>query len=203
MIIAGIRPPGFDVARAERARRAADASRSGQSEPPEDDAAEADPAIDLRSLTVAMFSWSTMHPDLVARWQALCGDELGLLEVFGQTEAMSCYRFWAGQWPEKVASSLGPVNHVGALFEDRAFLERAPDPEGEQHDREAGQERNAPAPAQQLLLGQGVHQDDPQRRCGEGSGVGAEAHQGGNEAAAAPRRYAPVPRHLPGARRCR
>jgi acyl-CoA synthetase (AMP-forming)/AMP-acid ligase II len=78
------------------------------------DAAEADPTIDLRSLTVAMFSWSTMHPDLVRRWQALCGEDLGLLEVFGQTEAMSCYRFWAGQWPEKVASSLGTVNHVGA-----------------------------------------------------------------------------------------
>jgi hypothetical protein len=43
MIIAGIRPPGFDAARAERARRAADPSRSRQSEPPEDDAAEADP----------------------------------------------------------------------------------------------------------------------------------------------------------------
>jgi acyl-CoA synthetase (AMP-forming)/AMP-acid ligase II len=78
------------------------------------DAAEADPAIDLRSLTVAMFSWATMHPDLVARWQALCGEDLGLLEVFGQTEAMSCYRFWAGQWPEKVAASRGTVNHVGA-----------------------------------------------------------------------------------------
>jgi acyl-CoA synthetase (AMP-forming)/AMP-acid ligase II len=78
------------------------------------DVAEADPTIDLSSLTVAMFSWSTMHPDLVARWQALCGQDLGLLEVFGQTEAMSCYRFWAGQWPEKVASSLGTVNHVGA-----------------------------------------------------------------------------------------
>jgi acyl-CoA synthetase (AMP-forming)/AMP-acid ligase II len=78
------------------------------------DAAEADPAIDLTSLTVAMFSWATMHPDLVARWQALAGEDLGLLEVFGQTEAMSCYRFWAGQWPEKVAASRGTVNHVGA-----------------------------------------------------------------------------------------
>ena len=78
------------------------------------DAAESDPEIDLRSLTVALFSWSTMHPDLVARWQALCGEDLGLLEVFGQTEAMSCYRFWAGQWPDKVAASRGTVNHVGA-----------------------------------------------------------------------------------------
>jgi acyl-CoA synthetase (AMP-forming)/AMP-acid ligase II len=76
-------------------------------------AAEADPAADLTSLTVAMFSWSTMHPDLVARLKTLCGEDLGLLEVFGQTEAMSCYRFWSDQWPDKVASSLGTVNYVG------------------------------------------------------------------------------------------
>jgi acyl-CoA synthetase (AMP-forming)/AMP-acid ligase II len=78
------------------------------------DAAEADPGADLRSLTVALFSWSTMHPDLVARLKALCGPDLGLLEVFGQTEAMSCYRFWADEWPEKVEASRGTVNHVGA-----------------------------------------------------------------------------------------
>jgi hypothetical protein len=41
MIIAGIRPPGFDAARAEHARRAADTSRPLPSRPPEDDAANA------------------------------------------------------------------------------------------------------------------------------------------------------------------
>src|SRR3954454_4959075 len=78
------------------------------------DAADADPAADLTSLTVALFSWSTMHPDLVRRLKALCGEDLGLLEVFGQTEAMSCYRFWSDEWPEKVEASRGTVNHVGA-----------------------------------------------------------------------------------------
>jgi acyl-CoA synthetase (AMP-forming)/AMP-acid ligase II len=78
------------------------------------DAAEADPSADLRSLTVALFSWSTMHPALVARLKALAGEDLGLLEVFGQTEAMSCYRFWEHEWPEKVEASRGTVNHVGA-----------------------------------------------------------------------------------------
>ncbi|HWI74440.1 MAG TPA: AMP-binding protein [Baekduia sp.] len=78
------------------------------------DAAEADPASDLRSLTVALYSWSTMHPDLVARLRALAGEDLGLVEVFGQTEAMSSFRFWADEWPDKVASSRGTVNHIGA-----------------------------------------------------------------------------------------
>jgi acyl-CoA synthetase (AMP-forming)/AMP-acid ligase II len=76
--------------------------------------AEADPDADLTSLTVAMFSWSTMHPDLVRRLKGLCGEDLGLLEVFGQTEAMSCFRFWSDEWPEKVEASRGTVNHVGA-----------------------------------------------------------------------------------------
>jgi acyl-CoA synthetase (AMP-forming)/AMP-acid ligase II len=78
------------------------------------DAAEADPTSDLTSLTVALYSWATMHPDLVARLRALAGADLGLVEVFGQTEAMSSFRFWADEWPEKVASSRGTVNHVGA-----------------------------------------------------------------------------------------
>jgi acyl-CoA synthetase (AMP-forming)/AMP-acid ligase II len=78
------------------------------------EAAEQDPTADLTSLTVAMFSWQTMHPELVRRLKALCGEELGLLEVFGQTEAMSCFRFWSDQWPEKVEASKGTVNHVGA-----------------------------------------------------------------------------------------
>jgi acyl-CoA synthetase (AMP-forming)/AMP-acid ligase II len=78
------------------------------------DAAEAEPASDLTSLTVALYSWATMHPDLVARLRALAGEDLGLVEVFGQTEAMSSFRFWADEWPEKVASSRGTVNHVGA-----------------------------------------------------------------------------------------
>jgi acyl-CoA synthetase (AMP-forming)/AMP-acid ligase II len=77
------------------------------------DVAESDPAVDLRSLTVALYSWSTMHPDLVRRLKALCGEDLGLLEVFGQTEAMSCYRFWSDEWPEKVEASRGTVNYVG------------------------------------------------------------------------------------------
>ena len=47
--------------------------------------------------------------------QALCGADIGLLEVFGQTEAMSCYRFWAGQWPEKVAASRGSDDAACAL----------------------------------------------------------------------------------------
>lgn len=76
-------------------------------------AAERDPSTDLSSLTVGMFAWGAMHGDLARRLRVLCGDDLLLLEVFGQSEAMSCYRFWLDEDPEKVEISQGVVNHVG------------------------------------------------------------------------------------------
>jgi acyl-CoA synthetase (AMP-forming)/AMP-acid ligase II len=70
-------------------------------------------SYDLRSLTVAMFSWRTLHPELAAKLKRLCGEDLALWEIFGQTEAMSGYRFWLDQWPEKVVAGAGAVNYVG------------------------------------------------------------------------------------------
>lgn len=76
--------------------------------------AEADPdGIDLSSLTVAMFSWGAMKPDLFPRFTAASGGDVQLLEVFGQTESQSCFRFWPEQHPERAAESFRGVNHVG------------------------------------------------------------------------------------------
>ena len=75
---------------------------------------EVDPGrYDLHSLTVAMFSWKTIHADLVARLKRLCGDDLALWEIFGQTESMSGYRFWLDEHPERVRDGAGAVNYVG------------------------------------------------------------------------------------------
>lgn len=76
-------------------------------------AAEQDDGLDLSSLTVGLFAWTAMTPDLAARLKALAGPDLLLVEAFGQTEAISCYRFWLDQFPEKVEASAGEVNHVG------------------------------------------------------------------------------------------
>jgi acyl-CoA synthetase (AMP-forming)/AMP-acid ligase II len=70
-------------------------------------------AFDLRSLTVAMVAWKTIHPELVAKLKRLCGEDVALWEIFGQTESMSGYRFWLDQWPERVDSGGGTVNYVG------------------------------------------------------------------------------------------
>lgn len=68
---------------------------------------------DLSSLTVTMYSWGAMKPDLSARLSAVCGPGVQMLEVFGQTESQSCLRFWPARHPEKHEQSLRGVNHVG------------------------------------------------------------------------------------------
>ncbi|WP_216895344.1 class I adenylate-forming enzyme family protein [Nocardia alni] len=68
---------------------------------------------DLTSLTVAMFSWGAARPDMGERLRRACGDRVHMLEVFGQTESMSCYRFWPDRHPDKFEQSLHGVNHVG------------------------------------------------------------------------------------------
>jgi acyl-CoA synthetase (AMP-forming)/AMP-acid ligase II len=79
------------------------------------DVADADPeTVDLRSLTVVMFSWGAMRPDLGSRLSAVAGDDVAMLEVFGQTESQSCFRFWPRRHPAEFEESTRGVNHVGA-----------------------------------------------------------------------------------------
>lgn len=76
--------------------------------------AEEDPeAIDLSSLSVVMYSWGAMSPDLLPRLREQAGEEVGLLELFGQTESMAGFRFWPAAHPERAADSHKGVNHVG------------------------------------------------------------------------------------------
>ncbi|WP_217995758.1 class I adenylate-forming enzyme family protein [Kribbia dieselivorans] len=78
------------------------------------DEATAHPAsIDLSSLTVVMFAWGTIRPAMFEEVRRVCADGVRLLEVFGQTESMSCYRFWPHREPAKFAESIEGVNHVG------------------------------------------------------------------------------------------
>lgn len=76
--------------------------------------AEPDPGgVDLSSLTVVMFSWGAMTPDLFPRLKAASGGNIAMLEVFGQTESQSCFRFWPDAHPERAVESIRGVNHVG------------------------------------------------------------------------------------------
>lgn len=65
---------------------------------------------DWSSLRVLVFGWGALAP---ATYQALlrhAGDDLVVLGIFGQTEAIACHRFWPSRWPEQGATG---VNYVG------------------------------------------------------------------------------------------
>ena len=69
--------------------------------------------VDLTSLTVTMFSWGAMNPNMQQDLKRACGQQVQLLEVFGQTESMSCFRFWPEQHPAKFEQTLKGTNYVG------------------------------------------------------------------------------------------
>lgn len=71
--------------------------------------------VDLSSLTVAMFSKGAMNPNLANQLREVAGPNVQMLEVFGQTESQSCFRFWPDQHPAKHAEALQGINHVGVL----------------------------------------------------------------------------------------
>jgi acyl-CoA synthetase (AMP-forming)/AMP-acid ligase II len=75
--------------------------------------AEQGTGFDLGSLTLGLFAWTAMTPEVAARLHKLAGPEFRLVEAFGQTEAISCFRFWLDRFPGKVESSRGEINHVG------------------------------------------------------------------------------------------
>jgi acyl-CoA synthetase (AMP-forming)/AMP-acid ligase II len=68
--------------------------------------------IDLGSLTTVMFSWGAMGADLLPRLAAVA-PHAQPLEVFGQTESLSCFRFWPQMHPERTAEAVAGTNHVG------------------------------------------------------------------------------------------
>ena len=89
-----------------------------------------------------------------------------------------------GQRLDLLTRQRDTVDDVGTLLEDRALLEVQAQPHREDQQHEAEQERQPPAPAQQLLLGQHAEQERPQRRRGQRARVRAERHQRGDHAAA-------------------
>ena len=74
--------------------------------------AEERPEVDLSSVTVALFSWGAMRSDLLPRLQTVA-PHAQPLEVFGQTESQSCFRFWPQMQPDRAAEAVAGTNHVG------------------------------------------------------------------------------------------
>lgn len=69
--------------------------------------------IDASSLKVCVFGWTAIPPQLVDELKRLTSDELTVCEILGQTEAISCFRFWPDKWADTFAANAPAQNYVG------------------------------------------------------------------------------------------
>ncbi|MGH3408555.1 MAG: class I adenylate-forming enzyme family protein, partial [Streptosporangiaceae bacterium] len=69
--------------------------------------------LDAHSLQVLVYGWGAVEPDVRARLQELCGDQFLLVGIFGQTEAISCHRFWPDVWEDTYLATAPQLNYVG------------------------------------------------------------------------------------------
>lgn len=70
-------------------------------------------AYDPRSLAVIVYGWAALPPGTLATLKQLCGEQLVATEIFGQTEAISCHRFWPDKWPDAYRRTAPEHNYVG------------------------------------------------------------------------------------------
>jgi acyl-CoA synthetase (AMP-forming)/AMP-acid ligase II len=71
------------------------------------------PDLDVTSLKVAVYGWAALPPATLASLKRHCGTDLLAFEIFGQTESISCHRFWPDKWPELYAATAPQLNYVG------------------------------------------------------------------------------------------
>lgn len=70
-------------------------------------------SYDPRTLKVLVYGWAALPPGVLASFKRMCGDDFTAVEIFGQTEAISCHRFWPDKWPETYRRTAPEQNYVG------------------------------------------------------------------------------------------
>ena len=70
-------------------------------------------AYSARTVRVIPFAWSNIPPGLTTMLQHLCGPDLHLFEIFGQTESITCHRFSLERNAIKYQRHAPHVNYVG------------------------------------------------------------------------------------------
>src|SRR3954453_3175023 len=73
------------------------------------DAEDAGPS----SLRVLVYGWGAVEPGVLATLEEHCGPDFTLVGIFGQTEAISCHRFWPARERQKYEAAGSSVNYVG------------------------------------------------------------------------------------------
>ncbi len=74
---------------------------------------DANPDLDLTSLTTLVYGWGALSPALLRRLEARTAPGFVAVGIFGQTEAIACHRFWPSAWPEVHARTAPAMNYVG------------------------------------------------------------------------------------------
>ena len=74
---------------------------------------EAQPGSASSSLRVLVYGWGAVEPAVLSTLKARCGEDFLLMGIFGQTEAISCHRFWPDVEQEKYLAAGSSVNYVG------------------------------------------------------------------------------------------
>lgn len=78
-------------------------------------------------LAVIAYGWAAISPAQLAALTRLTSDRIVAVEVFGQTEAIACHRFWPHRWPEAFAEHCPESNYVGVPSPLLASQLMAPD----------------------------------------------------------------------------
>jgi acyl-CoA synthetase (AMP-forming)/AMP-acid ligase II len=73
----------------------------------------ADPGLDASSLGVLVYGWGAVEPPVLDALKQRCAEQFLLVGIFGQTEAISCHRFWPDVWQDKYLATAPAVNYVG------------------------------------------------------------------------------------------
>ena len=77
------------------------------------DAFDAAPELDASTLTTAIYGWAALAPQTLDALRRLASPQFQVTAIFGQTEAISCHRFWPDQHPELYARTAPQENYVG------------------------------------------------------------------------------------------
>jgi acyl-CoA synthetase (AMP-forming)/AMP-acid ligase II len=78
-----------------------------------DAALNADADLDVTCLKVIVYGWAALPPATLESMKRHCGQDLLVFEIFGQTESISCHRFWPDKWAELYARTAPQQNYVG------------------------------------------------------------------------------------------
>ena len=70
-------------------------------------------AYDLTAMTVMYYGWAPLTPGALAAFQKICGGDVMVYEICGQTEAVACHRFPIDLNRDMYLREAPATNHVG------------------------------------------------------------------------------------------